>query len=69
MDAKKLKWCCKQKYGLKLDNPNDNIAREYLQSAEETLLILQEIKGKSNMWLATTKYYCEYFLFMRCFKK
>src|SRR3989344_3098759 len=61
MDVNKLKWCCKQKAGLKLDKPNDNLAKEYLQSAEESLSILQDIKGKSNMWLATTKYYCEYF--------
>ena len=61
MDVKKLKWCCKQSAGLKIDTPNDNLAKEYLQSAEETLSILQDIKGKSNMWLATTKYYCEYF--------
>jgi len=61
MDVDKLKWCCNQKAGLKIDNPNDNLAREYLQSAEETLSVLQDIKGKSNIWLATTKYYCEYF--------
>lgn len=61
MDFTKLKWCCKQKSGLKIDNPNENLAREYLQSAEETLSILHDIRGKSNIWLATTKYYCEYF--------
>jgi len=61
MDDDKLMWCCKQKFGLKIDKPNDNLAKEYLQSAEETLSILQDIKGKSNMWLATTKYYCRYF--------
>ncbi len=61
MDVKKLKWCCKQSAGLKIDKSNDNLAREYLQSAEETLSVLQDIKGKSNMWLATTKYYSEYF--------
>ena len=61
MDVERLNWCCKQKSGLKLEEPNDNIAKDYLQSAEETLSILQDIKGKSNMWLATTKYYCEYF--------
>ncbi len=61
MDAGKLRWCCSQDKGLKIIKPNDNLAKEYLQSAEETLSILQDIKGKSNMWLATTKYYCEYF--------
>ena len=61
MDVKKLNWCCNQKNGLKIVDINDNLAKEYLQSAEETLLVLQNIKNKSNMWLATTKYYCEYF--------
>ncbi len=61
MDVKKLKWYCKQSAGLKIKELNDNLAKEYLQSAEETLSVLQNIKRKSNMWLATTKYYCEYF--------
>ena len=30
MDVDRLKWCCKQKAGLKIDKPNDNLAREYL---------------------------------------
>lgn len=61
MDAEKLRWCCGRDKGLKIIKPNDNLAKEYVQSAEETLSILQDIKGKSNMWLATIKYYCEYF--------
>jgi uncharacterized protein (UPF0332 family) len=56
-----LSWCKKQKKGMKFIKPNDNLAKEYFKNAEETLDILREIKGKSNMWLATTKYYCEYF--------
>jgi len=56
----KLKWCFGKKE-VKLIEPNENLAREYLKSAEETLLVLKDIEGKSNMWLATTKYYCEYF--------
>ncbi|MBU3907522.1 MAG: hypothetical protein KKA64_04715 [Nanoarchaeota archaeon] len=61
MDVKKLKWCCRQSSGIKIEEPNDNLAKEYLENAEETLLVLQTIKKESNMWLATTKYYCEYF--------
>ena len=61
MDAEKLRWFSRKKKGLKIDNPNDNLAKEYLSSSEETLGILQDITGKSNMWLATTKYYAEYF--------
>ena len=61
MDVKKLKWCYNQNKGLKIIKPNENLAKEYIESAEETLMILQEIGDKSNMWLSTTKYYCEYF--------
>jgi len=61
MDSEKLNWCCGQNNGLKLVQPNNNLAKEYIKSSEETLLILQDIKNKSNMWLATTKYYTEYF--------
>ena len=56
----KLVWCFSKKE-VKLIEPNENLAFEYLSSAEETLLVLNNIKSKSNMWLATTKYYCEYF--------
>ncbi len=60
----KLKWCFSRKRNkkeVKLIEPNENLANEYLKSAEETLLVLRDLRGKSNMWLATTKYYCEYF--------
>lgn len=56
-----LNWCKKQKKGIKLVEPNENLCKEYIKSAEETLTVLKDIKDKSNMWLATTKYYCEYF--------
>lgn len=56
-----LGWCKKQGRGIKLIEPNENLCKEYLESAEETLSILKDIENKSNMWLATAKYYCEYF--------
>jgi len=56
-----LEWCKKQDKGIKLIQPSDNLCKEYLSSAEETLSVLKDIEGKSNMWLATTKYYFEYF--------
>ncbi len=43
MDVGKLRWCCKQKAGLKIEKPNDNLAKEYLKSAEETLSINYKI--------------------------
>lgn len=58
----KIEWCKRQLKGIKLIEPNDNLSREYYQSAEESLKVLRSIKeSKSNMWLATTKYYIEYF--------
>lgn len=56
-----IKWCKNQGKGIKLVEPNDNLFEEYIQTAEETLDILKSIRGKSKVWLATTKYYCEYF--------
>ena len=59
---KKIDWCKKQKFGIKLIEPNNNLSEEYFENAEESLKVLRSIKEtKSNMWLATTKYYIEYF--------
>ncbi len=59
---KKINWCKKKDGGIKIQEPNDNLSREYYESAEESLRVLRSIeRSKSNMWLATTKYYIEYF--------
>lgn len=59
---KKINWCKKQKKGIKLIKPNENLSQEYYGNAEESLKVLRSIEEtKSNMWLATTKYYIEYF--------
>ena len=58
----KINWCKKQENGIKLIEPNANLSQEYYQNAEESLRVLRNIyETKSNMWLATTKYYIEYF--------
>lgn len=54
-----IEWCKKQ--GMKLIEPNNNLAEEYYKNAEETLRVTNLIKNSgSNMWLATQKYYTEY---------
>jgi uncharacterized protein (UPF0332 family) len=59
---KKINWCKKQEKGIRLIEPNDNLSEEYFQNSEESLRVLRSItETKSNMWLATTKYYIEYF--------
>ncbi len=58
----KLKWCRNQKNGITLIEPNDNLAEEYYKNAEETLKMTRQTKDSApNMWLATHKYYTEYF--------
>ena len=57
-----ISWCKKQLNGIKLIKPNDNLSEEYLRNAEESMKVLKIIHPvQSNMWLATTKYYIEYF--------
>ena len=57
-----LDWCRKQKRGIKLVKPNLNLFKEYIDNAEESIRVIDRIEEtKSNMWLATTKYYIEYF--------
>lgn len=59
---KEISWCKKQKYGIKLIEPNENLSEEYFTNAEESMGVLRDIyETKSNMWLATTKYYIKYF--------
>ena len=54
-----LEWCKKQ--GMRLVEPNNELAEEYFKNAEETLRVTNLIKNSgSNMWLATQKYYTEY---------
>lgn len=57
-----IDWCRGKGHGLRLIEPNENLAWEYLRSADETLGILACVE-RSPMWLATAKYYCEYFAF------
>lgn len=57
-----ISWCKQQSKGIQIIRPNDNLTDEYFRTAEESLLVLNKIKEtRSNTWLATTKYYIEYF--------
>lgn len=55
-----VSWCKKQKKGIKLIEPNNNLAKEYIKNAEETLISLKNTSEDSNMWRATKKYYAQY---------
>lgn len=55
-----IKWCLKQKGGLELIKPNENMAESYLKMAEESIEVLKDIT-RSNIWTATTSYYIFYY--------
>lgn len=55
-------WCKKQKGGIELIRPNENLSKEYLESARETLEVIKQIEYVSRIWTATAKYYFKYFL-------
>ena len=58
----RINWCKKQSKGMRLTEPNKNLSEDYFNSAEESMKVLTAIhKTQSNIWLATTKYYIEYF--------
>ncbi len=57
-----LEWCKRQKDGLEMAEASENIAEDYLKNAEESLRVLQKIVDNgSRIWIATMKYYIEYF--------
>ena len=56
-----IKWCAKNV--LRFREPSESLAEDYLNSAKETIDILKLIRGKSKIWEATCKYYCQYFAF------
>lgn len=60
-NSERIVWCKEQPKGIRLIEPSDALFLDYIKTAEETLEVLMNIKDKSKIWLATTKYYCEYF--------
>lgn len=54
-----LHWCFTQKKGLKLIEPNTNLAEAYLKKSEEAIETMTEISNKG--WKITTAYYAMYF--------
>lgn len=52
----KIKWCKKKRRGIKIIEPNENLASEYIRNAEESLRVLNSLKDTgSNMWFGYYK--------------
>ncbi len=61
MDTK-LKWCFKQKKGIKIVTPSDNLCEIYLQKSKEALnAAIVNAKAKIFSWTISASYYAKYF--------
>jgi uncharacterized protein (UPF0332 family) len=57
-----VSWCWKQKRGIKLEEPNNNLCNAYIEKAKSALNILDSAIEKDEIdWIATTAYYSRYF--------
>lgn len=64
-----LKWCYKQKDGIKIIEPNDNLAQGYLKMAEDSLGTMNRERDKSIRWAISSCYYSMYYsLYSICMK-
>ncbi|MCK5625197.1 HEPN domain-containing protein [Candidatus Pacearchaeota archaeon] len=64
-----LKWCCKQKQGIKLIEPNDNLAQGYLKMAKNSLGTMNREKEYNLMFAISACYYSMYYsLYSVCMK-
>jgi len=64
-----LKWCCKQKDGIKLIETNDNLARAYLKMAEDSLGTMNRERKYNLRSAISACYYSMYYsLYALCMK-
>ena len=64
-----LKWCCKQKEGIKLIESNDNLAQGYLKMAENSLGTMNRERKYNLMFAISACYYSMYYsLYAICMK-
>ena len=65
-----VSWCLKQKRGVKLEEPNDNLCTVYNKKAKSALNMLTSATKQDEVdWIATTAYYARYFAFYGLLQK
>lgn len=65
-----VSWCFKQKRGIKLEEPNDNLCKVYINKAKSSLNMLDSATEKNEVdWITTTAYYARYFAFYALLQK
>ena len=62
MENKQLKWCFSLKDGLRISEPNEILAKSYLQEAKSSLQRAEKnFKDKDLLWATVVIYYAEYY--------
>ena len=62
MENKKLKWCFRLKEGLRIVEPNERLARSYLEEAKASLERAERnFKDGDLLWTTVVIYYAEYY--------
>lgn len=62
MKRDNITWCLKQKKGIRLVTPNDNLCKQFLNKARSSLNMLDAaVERNENEWIITTAYYARYF--------
>jgi len=56
-----IKWCCKQKDGIRLIEPNDNLAESYMKMAEEAPGTMNREKNYNLNFAISACYYSMYY--------
>lgn len=56
-----LRWCCKQKDGIKLAEPNDNLAKGYIKMAENSIGTMTREKNYNISFSISACYYSMYY--------
>jgi len=56
-----IEWCCKQKSGIKLIEPNENLARAYVEMAVDSIKVMNNEKDRSLRWSISSCYYSMYY--------
>ncbi len=56
-----INWCCKQKEGIKLIEPNGNLAQAYSQMAEDAIGTMNREKDKNLIFGISACYYSMYY--------
>jgi uncharacterized protein (UPF0332 family) len=62
LDVETVRWCLRQKKGIRIIEPNENLARAYVQKARSALNTMNAtLKIREAEWATATAYYARYF--------